>query len=127
MTPDHDDRDLRERFDALRAEEGRSGPRFARLLERLPRAAAPRRTPALAAAAAVVLAASALWLMWSPSDSVRPRETARREVAIGEWRSETDFLLRTSGRELLQASPAVGGRWVIEPIAFPEAAPGGRR
>jgi hypothetical protein len=98
-----DDRDLRELFARLRQEDRAGAPSF--------RAPAPREAPRwmrasrLAAAAAIVLLALVLG---------RPDRTRHRpshyvvDPGAIVWRSPTDFLLVTPGRELLRTVPAVG-------------------
>jgi hypothetical protein len=111
MTMD-DDRDLRERFGALRAQDARGAPDFARL-SRLP---APPRSPrwgALAWVGAVALVVLAV-VLFRPWSSRAPRQN-QLVPSITTWKSPTDFLLETPGRQLLRASPAVGRRWVEGP------------
>ena len=100
------DRDLRERFVALRREEEAGAPAIERLLARAKaRAGGKARRlgrPALAlAAAAAVLLVIALLSLREPASSVPV-------PPITEWRSPTDFLLQTPGREVLETLPRFG-------------------
>jgi hypothetical protein len=104
---DREDRELAAVFSALRREEREELPPFAEVVRR-GRARSLRnessRRPRLlwAATAAIVLIALAVWLIPRiPGHSV----PAGAEPSLAEWRSPTDFLLETSGRELL-ADPA---------------------
>ncbi len=99
-----DDRDLRERFLAARAEDERAAPSFAALL-----ASAAARGGSRSRISRLVLAAlaAALLLVLLPQPGRRPRPEL--EPSITEWRSPTDFLLRTPGREVLGAIPRFGG------------------
>jgi hypothetical protein len=94
MTRQEDDRDLAAAFSALRREEEDQCPPFAvrRATPRL-----PRRRFAMTAAvtAGLVLAFLATWLGLRT-----PREPV---PSLAEWRSPTDFLLDTPGREVLAA------------------------
>lgn len=85
--------------------------------------AAPLAPPAwvgmLAAVAVLVLAALLL-----------PRPAARldpgpRPVALSEWRSPTDWLLRTPGHDLLRARPRFGDFYFPLESARPEKSNGG--
>jgi hypothetical protein len=111
MTMLDDDRDLRERFGALRGEDERAAPDFARLSRR-PAPRLPRwRALAWAGAAALVVLAVVLGRPWS---SRAPRQS-QAAPSITTWTSPTDFLLETPGRQLLQAAPASGRRWIEFP------------
>ena len=118
MTPE-DDRALAAAFADLRQEEEAQTPPFDELVRR------GRVRPAhtrllgvrpLALAAAVALAALGVWL------GVRAREPHHPSVPpLAEWRSPTDFLLATPGRDLL-AAPAAWDRSVLDlrevPLTF---------
>jgi len=105
MTTD-DDRDLRERFAALRREEEAGAPAIEGLVARArarTRGEALRiRRPVLvlATAAAVLLVIALLDLHKPPRPFPVP--------SITEWRSPTDFLLQTPGREVLESLPRFG-------------------
>jgi hypothetical protein len=124
MTPE-DDRELAAAFaDLRRQEEGRTPP-FDEMVRRV------RTRPARAArfllprpvwlAAAVALAALGVWL------GLRARE-ARPVAAVpplAEWRSPTDFLLATPGRDLL--APEAWDRSVLDLREVPLASHPERR
>lgn len=111
MTTEDDDRDLRERFGALRAEDERATPDFVRLSRR--RASSPRRRALLWAA--VAAAALLTIVLFRPRSDWLSQKSRDEGPSIATWRSPTGFLLETPGRQLLQASPAVGRRWVEIP------------
>jgi|GEM_PF-2151712 len=102
-----DDRELAAAFSALRREEQEQSPPFAEVVRRA-RARFPRRESSLrfqlrwAVAAGLVLAVLAAWLGLRTSGPELPAAPA---PSLAEWRSPTDFLLETSGREIL-ADPA---------------------
>jgi hypothetical protein len=111
MTPE-DDRALSAAFADLRREEEQQTPPFDEVVRR------GRTRPAytigllgsrpLRLAAAVVLAALVVWL------GVRAREPHHSSVPpLAEWRSPTDFLLATPGRDFL-AAPAAWDRSVLD-------------
>jgi hypothetical protein len=103
---DYDD-DLRARFTELRREEEARAPEFAFP----PRTWAEqgRRWPAgklIAGAVCLVTMAAAVFLLRiAPQAPDRNRHTV---ASITEWRSPTDFLLQTPGRELLRTVPSIG-------------------
>jgi len=105
-----DDRELREGFTRLRAEEERGAPAFSALRGHAGHAAAPRRRllAPLALAAAAVLAAAMLWRRESPPSPPVPPAAAPSAISLDQWRAPTDFLLQTPGRELLSTVPALG-------------------
>jgi hypothetical protein len=126
MTPEDDDRALAAAFAGLRREEEGKTPPFAEVVRR----GRARRAPAagflparpLWLAAAVALVALGVWLgvrAWEPrpSAAVPP---------LAEWRSPTDFLLATPGRDLL-AAPAGWGRSVLDLRDMPPASHPERR
>ena len=125
MTPE-DDRTLAAAFAALRREEeGRTAP-FAEVVRR-GRARPPRAglLPArpLWLAAAVALAVLGVWLgVWWGIPAREPRPT----IPLAEWRSPTDFLLATPGRDLL-AAPAAWDRSVLDLREMPLASHSERR
>lgn len=112
MTPE-DDRELAAAFADLRREEEVRTPPFDEIVRR-GRAHPSRAGRSLAArplwlAAAAALVALGVWL------GVRTREI-RPSAAVpplAEWRSPTDFLLATPGRDLL-AAPAAWDRSVLD-------------
>jgi hypothetical protein len=100
------DRELAAAFSALRREEQEQCPPFAAMVRRgrarsLP-SGSPIRPRLLWAAAGIFLAVLALWLGLRTPE---PRIPAAGSPSLAEWRSPTDFLLETSGREIL-ADPA---------------------
>jgi hypothetical protein len=103
MTED-EDRDLRERFAAMRRGEEAGAPPIDRLLARARSGGEARRLAgpglAIAAAAAVLMALALLPRREPPPPSPVPLLT--------EWRSPTDFLLQTPGREILDTLPRFG-------------------
>ena len=111
MTPE-DDRDLATAFADLRREEEGQTPPFDEVVRRgrtrpvrVSRFLLPRP---VWLAAALALAALGVWL------GVRAREPRHPDVpSLAEWRSPTDFLLATPGRDLL-AAPAAWDRSVLD-------------
>jgi hypothetical protein len=113
------DPDLARRFAALRQQERQRVPPF-----RLQWAAAGNRRPgsagrilrlAAAGAAVVVVALLSAWLVAQKVPAPSPSPGA--VPSIVEWRSPTDFLLRTPGQEILRQPPALGRGFAIEPGA----------
>ncbi|MBW8874742.1 MAG: hypothetical protein JF614_07230 [Acidobacteria bacterium] len=110
---ERDDRELAAAFSALRREEGEQCPPFAEVVRRgrarSRRSPSPRRPRLLAAAAAaialVVLVALAAWLGLRKPGPPAGGASAEGASSLAEWRSPTEFLLETSGREIL-ADPA---------------------
>ena len=99
------DRDLRERFAELRREDRAHAGEFSRLLHRArPRANAFPVSVWVAIAAGLVLAAAVV--KWMPR--LGHRTMGGAEISITEWKSSTDFLLRTPGREMLRTVPTIG-------------------
>ena len=137
MTPD--DRDLRERFAALRAEEQRRAPRFSavwaaaedRRGRRQGRRAGLRLAAAFAGAALLTLAV----FVWRPSSPPPPAPGSEPvPPSITEWRAPTDFLLETPGREVLRTVPRFGRSGLpvdrtrlAPPAASPTSDPAHRR
>ena len=106
-----DDRDLRERFAALRKADRKRVPGYERLLLSARRDSHPR-TRVVAAGLFVVVVATILCL------STRNPEAPAGGTAIpsiASWRAPTDFLLATPVRDLLRTVPDIG--------AIPSAAP----
>ena len=106
---DHDDdRELRERFRALRQEDAARTPSFQTTLvaARDRRTAAPtprRRVLGLAVATAV---AAGVVLMLLVGRHGRPGIAV--DLATARWEAPTDFLLRVPGNELLRTVPQLG-------------------
>ena len=122
MTPE-DDRRLAAAFADLRREEEAQVPPFAEVVRRgraRPGRAAgpvPLRPVGLAAAVGVVLVLLGVWV------GVRTREPRPAAMpSLAEWRSPTDFLLATPGRDLL-AAPSAWGRSVLDLREVPTASP----
>jgi hypothetical protein len=112
----HEDQDLRERFAALRREDAGRTTRFA--VPGKQRAAAPRPVwlPAIALAVLVVVGAGTFLFTRQ-----QRREPPFPDRPITQWKSPTDFLLQTPGREVLRNVP-VFTRWP-ESVAVPAATP----
>jgi hypothetical protein len=105
MTAD-DDRELRERFAALRREDEAGAPALERLLARArPRAGTGKEALRLGRPALALAAAAAVFLGIALLD---PRKPPPSLPSITEWRSPTDFLLQTPGREVLESLPRFG-------------------
>ena len=111
MSDDDKDRDLRDSFARLRASERARAPSYGAVRTRAVRAR-PRRLRALTLAAAS--AAAAVAVTWATLD--RGRDSAVASPPLGpavmgsvRWEAPTDFLLRTSGGELLRTVPSFGG------------------
>jgi hypothetical protein len=51
----------------------------------------------------LVIAVVVMWV-----ERPKRRTAGIREISITEWRSPTDFLLRTPGEEILQVIPRIG-------------------
>jgi hypothetical protein len=102
------DRDLRDRFAALRREEEANAPGFTARREAR-RAPVRRRAPAVLLAAVACLVAFAAAGLWMRTASHRPHpEPGQTAVSLMEWKPPTDFLLETPGREMLRTVPAFG-------------------
>ena len=112
MTPGDDDGALQERFAALRTDETRTAPSFVNVRARLPVRRRHGRNRAFVLAAAAAALVIGLLIPW-PDGARVPEEG--EPTSITEWRSPTAFLLQSPGAPLLQASPAVGERWVMVP------------
>jgi hypothetical protein len=110
---DRDDRELAAAFSALRREEQEQLPPFAEVVRRgrarSLRSESSRRHRLLWAAAGIVLAVLAVWLGLRPPTQPLPGVAP----SLAEWRSPTDFLLETSGQEIL-AAPAGWNRSVLD-------------
>jgi hypothetical protein len=98
------DRDLRDRFAALRRQEEAQAPKFT--APRKP--VRPRSLSALLAAAACLLAIATAGL-WMRATRRHPQPEPGKPVAsLMAWKPPTDFLLETPGREMLRSVPAIG-------------------
>jgi hypothetical protein len=128
MTPE-DDRKLAEAFADLRREEEGRIPPFAEVVRR-GRARSSRGARFLPArslwlSAAVALVALGVWLgVWLEIPAREPRPSAA-VPPLAEWRSPTDFLLATPGRDLL--GPAAWNRSVLDLREAPLASHSERR
>ncbi|MGH9329960.1 MAG: hypothetical protein ACRD09_05915 [Vicinamibacterales bacterium] len=122
MTTADDDRNLRNRFAALRAEDERLAPDLRRAFMR-PGPPRGSRRLGLALSGLAALAALAFFLGQSATDRA-PEQSTIAEPSISRWRSPTDFLLDTPGRQLLQAPPEIGG-WHLD--ASPPSPPAAGR
>lgn len=125
---DDEDRDLRGWFAAQRREEQEAAPPFRRVwaAARAQRRPRPRVRFAIAAVALALVA-----LLWLRPDTGRAPEPGT-SPSIAQWRSPTDFLLATPGRELLSTVPALGdpatlGLSLPVPPPKPSSTPKGER
>jgi len=104
---DFRDDDLRARFVELRRDEEAQAPGFAfpppQWIGQSRRWSARRLIAG--AVCAITLVAAVLWLRFVPSQRAR---TGQPVASLTEWRSPTDFLLETPGRELLRSVPSIG-------------------
>jgi len=100
------DDDLRARFSELRSEDEASVSQFHSFLRR----AVPRRASIRVSAWAVVMVSMAVLIAVIVVAVQRSgqRNTGRPAVSITEWKSSTDFLLRTPGQEVLRTIPRIG-------------------
>jgi hypothetical protein len=123
MTPE-DDRELAAAFAELRREEEARTRPFDEVVRRARSARGIRLLPArpLWLAAAVALAVLSVWL-WAPVREPRPSAAL---PPLAEWRSPTEFLLATPGRDLL-AAPAAWDRSVLDLREVPFTSPPERR
>jgi hypothetical protein len=97
-----DDRDLRDRFARLRAEERADVSPFRAPVRRAP--SRPAWIPRLAVAAAIVLVAL---VVARPDRPPRNLSVGVVDLRAATWRSPTDFLLTTPGSELMRTVPAL--------------------
>lgn len=106
---DDEDRDLLRWFAAQRRHDLEAAPPFRRMwaAARARRRPRPRVRFAVAAVALVILA-----LLWLRPDT-GPAPESGTSASIAQWRSPTDFLLATPGRELLSTVPALGGPAIL--------------
>lgn len=105
----NDDSDLRERFAEFRRQDQARAADFNTFLRRRGTAGLLRRFPAWIAVAACLTIA--IGVVLGTRRTSRPHPAP--EMSITEWRSSTDFLLRTPGQEVLQTVPKFGG-WPVE-------------
>jgi type VI protein secretion system component VasF len=102
------DRDLRDSFAALRGEQEARAPEFVippRPVSKHGRRNASARLLAALACVAAMMAA----VLWLRTPAKTPRRTSDAPIAsITNWKSPTNFLLDTPGRELLRTVPAIG-------------------
>ena len=108
------DPDLQRHFDALKHDEQRLAPPFARLF-RIRAKRASRRFPRLAAATALLLILIAVPIAvrrWSGRNvgahGLRPVAARPVPTWAGEMTLPTDFLLATPNAELLRSLPEIG-------------------
>ena len=102
---DDEDQELQRRFAALRREEQEATPPFRRVWAAAQTSRRPRTRARFAVAATV--AAVVLGLLWLRTGT-GPAPESGTSPSIAQWRSPTDFLLVTPGRELLSTVPAIG-------------------
>ena len=107
-----DDRDLRERFAALRGEESRRAAGFDRVVAHARKRRAPPRAAAFATATFAIALVAVAWIV------VSQRPPAPELPMPATWREPTAFLLQTPGRELLSTLPEVGR---VVPPSLPES------
>jgi hypothetical protein len=105
VSPEPDDRALRDAFARLRREEAEAAPRFERSLAAARRTEGPapggwRRASLLGALPVAAAVALAIWIGGSPEPEGDWAEAGLHEV--GAWYAPTDVLLETPGSELLR-------------------------
>jgi hypothetical protein len=105
---DFRDDDLRRRFAELRREEEAQAPEFA---FPSPGWAGQGRSWSagrlFAGAVCLVTMVAVVFLFWLIPPKAE-RESGKHVASLTEWRSSTDFLLETPGRELLRTVPTIG-------------------
>jgi hypothetical protein len=101
-----DEEDLRAHFAELRREEEAQAPQFALPSPDFAAQRSPWFAGRLVAAAVclLVMAAAVFWLQ----PSHKPERIGDSVASVAQWKSPTDFLLQTPGRELLQTVPTIG-------------------
>lgn len=116
-----DDSRWRDDFALMRREDAARTPAFAQLLRRAPRGvtspAFRLRTGAVAVTASLLAAFAAVMLWQVPSVHRTTVETVVPPLAA--WRSPTDFLLDTPGREVLRLVPTFGRPLSLTPDFSP--------
>lgn len=104
-----DDRDLRERFTALRRDDAAGAPTFDAV--RAPAVRQPRPRPRIVPLApAIAVAAVAALVVLGVLRMRQPREPLV-SLATTRWDSPTDFLLRVPGAEYLETVPSFTTYW----------------
>jgi len=107
-----EDRDLHDAFAAVRREEATQVPPFSMpsriALEHRRRRWSGTLVAATACAAALIVAAVSLRPKGRTTHEGASPEPAQAIASITTWKPETDFLLNTPGRELLQGVPVIG-------------------
>lgn len=110
MNGREEDTDLARLFEELRRADDAKAPPFRQVLEKAKAAqnASSRLLPLRVAAVAAVLAIAALTAVFLRRPA---REAAGqdRPVTVAQWKSPTDWLLRTPGSEILDELPAWSG------------------
>lgn len=109
---EHDDRHLKQAFEALRRAAAAETPPFdATVVAARARRAATRGRRAVAVAAAVVVAVAIVALVvLLPGRGARDGSPLQVDLATVQWRAPTDFLLTLPGDELLRSVPQLGRR-----------------
>ncbi len=102
--PNLEDKDLRERFAALRREDEAQAPDFVVLTARR----RPRSVGKFVGVAAFVVAIVVGVILLRPVPRKPEQGTGGNIASIAEWKAPTDFLLETPGRELLRSVPTIG-------------------
>jgi hypothetical protein len=102
------DQDLRDRFRALRQEEETRAPELADLLRRVPVRASSKSARRLIVAAALLAATVATVLLFWPTLPSFHQNPGKPVVSITQWKSPTEFLLDTPGRDILRTVPSMG-------------------
>ncbi|HEX7288482.1 MAG TPA: hypothetical protein VF532_20020 [Candidatus Angelobacter sp.] len=110
-----EDRNLHQRFAELRRQDTARAPEFAALLR--PRA---KRT-GFSAFSRLAIAVACVLVITVTLARYHSRPPAKPVPSLSEWRSPTDFLLQTPGRELLIGVPRLG-EWP-QGIAVPGSSP----
>ncbi len=113
----NDDSRLRECFASLRRAEEATTPGFERIMGRT-RLEVRVGFRGLAAAASIVLVALTGMIFWVSHRHPSPTQHAAAPM-LADWRSPTDFLLKTPGQDLLHTVPPLGVYPAQEPILHP--------
>jgi hypothetical protein len=100
-----EDKDLRERFAALRREEETQAPDFVVLTAR--RRPRPVGKMIVVATCVALMIVAAMFVV-HPGPPKPEQGTGGNIASITKWKAPTDFLLETPGRELLRTVPAIG-------------------
>jgi hypothetical protein len=115
----NDDRDLRERFAALREHDAADAPGFSDLLRRAPASAPPRRMRfapiAVGGAAAIVTAVVLVRWPWGADRSLDA--AIEQAESLSSWSAPTDSWLTLSGLEIPNAVPTLS----LSSVTLPEA------